>query len=269
MSMRSGDLSEVNSFRCYPCRMFKSLISICLLKTPVLNSFFRDYLNLRQFRNDLVELYKDKTNIRNLFFSEIRIPDSYDLVTEFAKYGSDKVSRHTYGNLYENCLSPLEHQSLNFLEIGIHRGASLRAIHSRFPKWTIFGADIRQDCLLNEEGITSFLVDQFSSADWASFRSKMGTSKLTFVIDDGFHTFQSSYFSFMNLKSCLHKDFTYFIEDVLTSDLDKWRLFAAMTPEYEFIFVCSDSKQNDRNDNNILIITSLNSSKISEVLYAS
>ena len=248
--------------------MLKSVIAGTLLKTPVVKHFFGEYLQLKMFYDDVSTLSEGKSNIRHLVYSELEKPNSSNLIAQFSKFGSDKVSKHSYGDLYELILSPLEMTTLNFLEIGIHRGASLRAISSRFTKWNVFGVDIRQECLINEGMISSYLVNQFSDQDWALFRSRIDSRKFTFVIDDGFHTFQSSLISFINLKSCLLDNFTYFVEDVLTSDLQKWMLFAATSPEYQFIFMTSGDKLPNNEDDNMVIITFLTSPLASEVLHA-
>jgi predicted O-methyltransferase YrrM len=71
------------------------------------------------------------------------------IVEALSRCGSDKVSRgagpgsHSYGDTYRELLTPLRDTAKSILEIGVFRGASMRAWHSFFKHATIVGVDIQ------------------------------------------------------------------------------------------------------------------------------
>lgn len=104
----------------------------------------------------------------------------------FAKYGSDKESpAHSYAKVYEDLLGHRREKIFSVLEIGIARGASLRAWRDYFPKATITGLDISSD-LVSEDRIISFRADS-TSADEVAAALGDPCEWFDVVIDDGDH----------------------------------------------------------------------------------
>lgn len=58
-----------------------------------------------------------------------------------AHYGSDKVTLHAYGEIYDQLLSPFQRTASAVLELGIQNGYSMRAWRDYFSKAQIYGID--------------------------------------------------------------------------------------------------------------------------------
>lgn len=87
-----------------------------------------------------------------------------------------------YLPIYEGFLQPLKDEVLDFLEIGIDRGASLRMWRNYFENTTIVGADFNPNTLNNEERIETIFVDQSKREDLKKLQKPWDV-----IIDDGSH----------------------------------------------------------------------------------
>ncbi len=118
----------------------------------------------------------------------------------FDEYGSDKSRTHNYHLIYGALMrDPSKVQSL--LEIGLGTnntdvvssmgeagkpGASLRAFRKFLPNAKIYGADIDQRVLFEEERIKTYFVDQTRLSTFDEL-AKSIQEPLDFIIDDGLH----------------------------------------------------------------------------------
>src|SRR3990167_6451910 len=120
--------------------------------------------------------------------------ESAELGTLLTKYGSDKATTHDYHHVYANILKTPS----TLLEIGLgtndvripsnmgadgRPGASVRAFRDFLPESQIYGADIDEECLFEEERIKTYPVDQLSSDSLNKLGEEINT-KMDFVIDD-------------------------------------------------------------------------------------
>ena len=155
------------------------------------------------------------------------------------KYGSDK-NASGYTPYYTKLFKNLRHKEIDLLEIGIGTlqytpsnmhgwksriphympGASLRAWRDYFPKARIYGADVNQDCMIEENRIQTFICDSTSESLDMSF---------DIIIDDGLHTFEAQSKTFSNFYPLLRRGGFYFIEDIREMD----RFFSKDSVIYE------------------------------------
>lgn len=145
-----------------------------------------------------------------------------DLKKLYDKYKCDKSSKHNYHEVYEPYFEKVRDQEINILEIGIFRGASMRAHLEYFPNATVYGIDtfhrIEVDALgdvLGEQR-SKWMNDNSMDAGLASrMRKHWGKDvKFDFVIDDGAHYPKANMLTLQNVKRFVKPDGTYFIEDV-------------------------------------------------------
>ena len=132
---------------------------------------------------------------------------------------TDKNTIHSYLDLYETLLSSKKYTAKNILEIGIHRGGSIKLWYDYFPNATIYGVDINNmNRILNElkNNKRICLCTSSNAYDVDFFETKLFNinTKFDMVLDDGPHTLESMKL-FINLYSqLLCDDGILIIEDV-------------------------------------------------------
>jgi len=148
------------------------------------------------------------------------------------KYGVDKCPQinHYYTETYDTLLSNTNPRK--FLEIGIGNpelmcsivgsdyqfGASLRMWREYFPSCHIYGCDIIDDVIFQDDRITTQSVDQSSSKSLESMMINFG--KMDFILDDGSHIESHQKISFTTLWKYLNVGGYYIIEDIRKNKLD-------------------------------------------------
>lgn len=181
---------------------------------------------------------------------------SIEFRNAFDKAGSDKSAAHSYEHAYA---SVLPKQVGNLLEIGIFEGASARAWQTLFPSANIYCLDHKEDFLINEGTIRSFLVDQSSVESLTGFRSMLLGTEFDVMIDDGSHVFEYSKLSFQELFPLMAEQGVYAVEDIskngngwqqTVSDWDRF-LSGKYGVNYRFI----DTKPGVDDDSVVLVIT--------------
>lgn len=125
-------------------------------------------------------------------------------LTELArKFASDKLHNHGYLPHYERLLGNMKVHRLLELGIGYRdlmqpflpkdveyvHGSSLRMWSEYWPEANIYACDIREDALVNEGNIKSWVADQSKEHDLERLVANCG-GKLDVVIDDGSHEFE-------------------------------------------------------------------------------
>jgi demethylmacrocin O-methyltransferase len=147
---------------------------------------------------------------------------SDDLTSIAIKQGTDKVNGHFYTYHYETHFSKFRNEKINLLEIGVggydkpdKGGESLRMWKEFFKKGNIFGIDIYDKHLLEEERIKIFKGSQTDKVFLKSVARQIGP--LDIVIDDGSHINSHVITSFNILFPFLKIGGIYAIEDVQTS----------------------------------------------------
>lgn len=148
-------------------------------------------------------------------------------LTELARqFSSDKLLRHSYLPVYEELLG--KRNPHRVLEIGIGyeglmkpflpegveycHGSSLKMWATYWPEAQIFACDIREDALVNEGNIRSWVADQSKPFELERLVANCG-GKLDIIIDDGSHQFEHQQISAQTLLPWLNKGGVYVVED--------------------------------------------------------
>ena len=124
-------------------------------------------------------------------------------------YNSDKVSTHNYGSFYDSLFERLKPQAL--LEIGVYRGASLRAWRAAGVS-NVFGVD--RDVTQNCSGLTVLYGNMPEDAETIARRLLL----LDLIIDDGSHLYPDYTATAEVLFDRLRYGGVYVIEDIQTQD---------------------------------------------------
>ena len=159
--------------------------------------------------------------------------DCINLADIHTKYSTDKGTEHNYINVYDTLFKKYQClDNINFLEIGIFTGGSLKMFHEYFQKAIIYGVDpfIRND---NDALSQEFLKDGATCIEdrllkdlqqydrmkvIKGFSQKVSFQdglKFSIVIDDGDHSPQAQLDTFTNIEKYLTDDGIYIIEDVI------------------------------------------------------
>lgn len=142
------------------------------------------------------------------------------------KYGTDKCKdiKHPYTPFYFNLLNEKRESVKKVLELGIgmHDGASLRMWKEFFPNATIYGIDIVEERLIQDERIKTFLCDGRDEEQLKKLINEIG-SDIDLFIDDGSHRWEDQINTCKLLKPLI-KDALYIIEDVRFPDTIKRKL---------------------------------------------
>tara|TARA_R110001606_G_scaffold291343_3_gene439222 strand:- start:6228 stop:6800 length:573 start_codon:yes stop_codon:yes gene_type:complete len=148
------------------------------------------------------------------------------------KYGVDKCPKiyHYYTPKYHRLLKDKTPEK--FLEIGIgnHKlmsgivgedykyGASLRMWREYFKDAEIYGCDILEEVIFQDERITTFLTDQSNPNSLLKMMDKIGMVDI--ILDDGSHQEIHQQISFKVLWYYVKKGGYYIIEDIFKDRLD-------------------------------------------------
>jgi hypothetical protein len=145
---------------------------------------------------------------------------------------------HTYADYYGRLFGHCRHSVTKVFECGLgtnnpllpssmlvsgRPGASLRVWRDFFPNARIFGADIDRDVLFEEDRISTNFIDQLDPVAISDYWNKIGIDDFDFMIDDGLHTFEAGVTLFAHSIDKLAEFGVYVIEDVVTTDLLKFR----------------------------------------------
>lgn len=160
------------------------------------------------------------------------------------KYGSDKSNLHNYHHIYGLALRDSDNVK-NILEIGLGTnntdvvsnmgregkpGASLRAFRDYCPNAQVFGADIDERILFEEDRIKTFYVDQTDPKSFDNLLDRI-PGEFDLIIDDGLH---SPHANIHSLEFGLKKVGTngwVVIEDIYRDAMDIWQVVAALLPK--------------------------------------
>ena len=128
-------------------------------------------------------------------------------------------SGNRYANFYENWFSKLKNSATNICEIGIDYGGSLKSYYDFFQNAQIFGLDINDKSLYNNDRIKTFILDQSKSQDLDSFFNycKLNNIQFDFILDDGSHDVEHQQLTFGKLFDLIKPQGFYIIEDLGSS----------------------------------------------------
>ena len=179
-----------------------------------------------------------------------------DLDNEF----TDKNTRHSYLPLYQKILSPIKNTAKNVLEIGIHKGGSIKIWNEFFINAKIYGLDIHNnwnniinDIKNNSKIILDISHDAYNESFFKdNFLNK--NIKFDFILDDGPHTLESMKQCIILYSQIMTENGILIIEDVQSIDwIDKLK---DVTPEHlkQYIHVYDLRNNKGRYDDIVFVI---------------
>lgn len=140
------------------------------------------------------------------------------LDTIFDKYDTDKnTSFHHYTRQYEALLRPFRDKPIQYLEIGVFKGGSVKAMREAFPNAKcIVGLDIHPLCKAYEDPERNLFIEIGDATD-AAFLKNITDTYGTFdiILDDGSHTNKDVITTFELLFPLLNDNGLYIIEDTI------------------------------------------------------
>ena len=149
------------------------------------------------------------------------------LVDLAKKHGTDKWGTHRYAQHYHRYLEHLRDEPVNLLEIGVggysdpaRGGNSLRMWKEFFPRGQVFGMDIHDKSLLEEDRIRIFRGDQGDAASLRRVAEEIG--RIDIIVDDGSHLSEHVITTFETLFPLLEPHGIYAVEDLQTSYWPEW-----------------------------------------------
>ena len=129
------------------------------------------------------------------------------------KYGTDKSSaHHGYLDHYERYLGGWRERRLKLLEIGVHKGASLRMWREYFPRGFIVGLDIVPGCASEAGDRIAIVIG--NQLDTAALDRALEYGPFDVIVDDGGHYVDEQLFSFGYLFPHLQPGGLYLLEDI-------------------------------------------------------
>jgi hypothetical protein len=159
----------------------------------------------------------------------------------FRFYGSDKSNGHNYQLVYGPILKNTGNIT-RLLEIGIgtnntdvvsymdasfNPGASLRAFRDFLPKAAIFGADIDNRILFQEDRIKTFFVDQTDLQTFKCLSESVGDG-FDLIIDDALHSPNANIATLIFAIDKLKNGGWFVIEDIRCEALPIWQVVAEL-----------------------------------------
>jgi SAM-dependent methyltransferase len=254
---------------------------LLIIDHRIFKNSIRKLLNLAVYTFNLKKLKSDVSIVNIQGF----LSDSPSLLSELCdQYGSDKGSStlglkpypwppHDYTAIYSLIFSLSRHSVRNVLECGIGTndqhiksnmtnsgkpGASLRVWRDFFPLAEIYGVDIDPKALFHENRINTFEVDQTSKSSIERFKAQIPNIEFDIIIDDGLHEFFAGQKFFINTFGILRNGGFYVIEDIIPSDIKKYRhYFSKMNIPFSIYFFNNLSAKRSL-DNVIIVIQKSN-----------
>jgi hypothetical protein len=130
-------------------------------------------------------------------------------------------------------------------------GASLRVWRDFFKKAIIYGGDIDEKTLFKEKRILTYYMNQLDPNSIKSMWKKINKVNFDIIIDDGMHSYESSFIMFKNCFSKLRPGGIYFIEDLNYRYLKKLKQSLS---KYNPLIIELTSKKHNYQDNNMIVI---------------
>ena len=144
-------------------------------------------------------------------------------LSELAKnFKTDKgIDLHGYTDVYDINFYPIKDEKMNFFEIGIFEGESLKLWEAYFKNANIIGLDINPDCA-KYAGDRKKVYIGSQTDDTILWKIYNENKPLSVIIDDGSHQWDHQIKTFQAAFPWLKRGGLYFIEDLHTSYAQKW-----------------------------------------------
>jgi hypothetical protein len=129
------------------------------------------------------------------------------------KEKTDKALFHNFCDIYDEVLKDYRNLEINFLEIGIQNGYSLKMWSEYFTKAKIYGADIDEKRHIDDNRIKTFKVNQEDKNQLLSI-----PGEFDIIIDDGGHTMLQQQVTLSTMFKKLKRGGLFILEDLHTSN---------------------------------------------------
>lgn len=217
--------AEETLARCKPVVMAE-LNHETLKRNGITPQIVVDYMKERGFRMELVDpafgLDCPQTDV--LFIHEsVQLSGMKTIDEIFIAHGCHKGSHwHNYAPTYDAIMTPLRHEPVKLLEMGIQFGFSMRSWMDYFthPDAKLLGIDINHEFKTVAARYTFYQCDQ-SKCDLLA--SDWGPEFFDFIIDDAGHHASPQAAALHLLWTTLKPGGFYFIEDTFTLFHDFWK----------------------------------------------
>lgn len=134
----------------------------------------------------------------------------YDNRLVMGNSGGDKGTNHSFIQHYQEWFEPYRNSQINFLEIGVDDGNSIKMWREYFTRANIYGADLRDRTKLPIDNVKIFCGDSTQKSFWDAI-----DIKFNIVIEDGSHLLEHQIETFRCMKDKVESGGIYIIEDVL------------------------------------------------------
>jgi hypothetical protein len=196
---------------------------------------------LSNFAKVHTEKHAELKDIRQFAVSSEDLQAAAELKNYLDNYGSDKANVHNYHMLYGPLLKKRA-QFQRLLEIGIgtnnvemlsnmgpggRPGASLRAFRDFLTNAEIYGADIDERILFEEEKIKTYYLDQTHFKSFENL-SRIIPSEFDLIIDDGLHSPTANINTLLFGLTKIKVGGWLVIEDIALDTIPVWELVSAL-----------------------------------------
>ncbi len=229
----------------------------------------KHYFNLKFLKNFQYE-YKNIYNYKKTLLSELC--DKYGTDKGFNKIKNrifyNNWHPHNYTDYYSSLFDHNRENIKKVFECGIGTnnpnlpssmgseyipGGSLKVWKDYFPNAQIYGADIDDKILFQEDRIKTFYVNQLQKNSIEKMWNEIKTDNFDLIIDDGLHTLEAGISLFDNSFKYLRNGGIYIIEDVDPSYIQPLSNYLEKKNNIEIISLTAKNKKLLK-DNNLIII---------------
>jgi 23S rRNA U2552 (ribose-2'-O)-methylase RlmE/FtsJ len=173
--------------------------------------------------------------------------------------GSDKGgSWHNYTLVYSELFNGIKSKARNVFELGIgtiNSGASIKGWKEYFKKAKIYGADIDENLLFQEERIKTFYCDQTSPETIAQLWSNFENIEFDFILEDGLHEYNANICFLENSLHKVKKGGFYVIEDIVVNNIRHYlNYFENCTLDFDEYQIIDLDNPVNKQDNVLIII---------------
>ncbi len=138
-----------------------------------------------------------------------------DVIKEFS-IGTDKYALGYIDEFYEDLFSNVKNSTKEILEIGVHKGESLRLWKEYFTNANVYGMDISVSKVIPErDRITLIEKDAYTSEAVSNFQENF----FDIIIDDGPHTGETQKFFLKEYFKLLKPKGIMVLEDIIEPNI--------------------------------------------------
>lgn len=137
----------------------------------------------------------------------------------FHKWGCDKGHKHRYHEIYEPIFAPKKSEPINFLEIGIWKGAGAASLIDYFDDVNVYGLDIFTRMTPEEVPVLQHERMKWAKTDSTNIETVNVLAhdfgvEYDYILDDGAHHPEANLLTFRYCSPFLKSGGVYIIEDV-------------------------------------------------------